>query len=137
MQYQAARAITGAYQATSSPALDIETYTLPIEQKLAKLHFISLPALPTPNYYCRTTGKTNPAFSANKRANDSQVRILVVDASLGRVFSFTNEASLDQANTIETLNQRSQTSLKKGFNTTADPSEFEISRDELVVDCKL
>ena len=31
VQYQAARAITEAYRATSSPALDIETYTLPIE----------------------------------------------------------------------------------------------------------
>lgn len=34
VQYQAVRAITGAYRATSSPALDIETYTLPIKQKL-------------------------------------------------------------------------------------------------------
>lgn len=33
VQYQAARAIAGAYRATSSPALDIETYTLPLKQK--------------------------------------------------------------------------------------------------------
>lgn len=34
---------------------------------------------------------------ANKRANDSQVKILAVDARLGEVSRFTTEASLDQA----------------------------------------
>lgn len=48
---------------------------------------------------------------ANERANDSQVRTLAVDASLGGVSSFPTEASLDQAYTIETLSQKSHTSL--------------------------
>ena len=108
-----------------------------ILRALTRRHCISLPALPTPNYYYRTTAKTNPAFSANERVNDSQVRPLAVDASLGGVSSFTTEASLDQAYTIETLSQKSQTSLKKDSNTTADPSKSETSRDELAVDCKL
>lgn len=47
----------------------------------------------------------------NKRANDSQVKILAINASLGRVFSFLTEALLDQAYTIKTLSQKSQTSL--------------------------
>ena len=80
MQYQAARAITGAYRATSSPALDIETYTLPIEQKLDYLtaktalriasspsYSIIIAARPEKQFlhsplevYCRTTRKTIP-----------------------------------------------------------------------------
>ena len=108
-----------------------------ILQTLTRRHYVSLPALLTPNYYYRTTTKTNSVFSANKRVNDSQVRPLAVDASLGGVFSFTTEALLDQAYTIETLRQKSQTLLKKDFNTTADSSKSETSRDELAVDCKL
>lgn len=33
-QYQAISIITGAYKATSAPALDIETFTIPVKQKL-------------------------------------------------------------------------------------------------------
>lgn len=59
---------------------------------------------------------------ANKRANDSQVRTLAVDASLGGVSSFPTEASLDQAYTIETLSQKSHTSLNcsAGSGTLVD-----------------
>jgi hypothetical protein len=65
---------------------------------------------------------------ANKRANDSQVRKLTVDAS------FTTGASLDETDTIEALSQESQTSLNKDSYTTVDPSESEISMDELASD---
>lgn len=37
MQARAARVITGAFRATSRPALDVETYLLPIKQRLEKL----------------------------------------------------------------------------------------------------
>lgn len=49
-QYQANRIITAAYRATSAPALDIETYTVPVKQKLdwltsnAMLRIVSSPA---------------------------------------------------------------------------------------------
>lgn len=59
---------------------------------------------------------------ANKRANDSQVGTLAVDASLGGVSSFLIEASLDQAYTIKTLSQKSHTSLNcsTGSGTMVD-----------------
>lgn len=56
----------------------------------------------------------------NARANDSQVRILAVDARLGGFSSFTTEASLDKAYTIESLSQKSQIFLNKDSNTAAD-----------------
>lgn len=83
-------------------------------------------ALPTPNYYC-----------ANKRANDSQVRTLAVNVNLDGFSSFTTEASLGQANTIKTLNQKFEILLKKSFNTTADSSKSETLTDKLTIDCKL
>lgn len=82
-------------------------------------------------------GKTNPAFNTNKRANNSQLKTLAIDASLNRVSSFTTKALLDQTNTIKTLSQKPQTLLKKDFNITADPSESKTLRNELMVDCKL
>ena len=66
---------------------------------------------------------------ANKRANDSQVGTLAVDASFGEVSNFTTDASLDETYTIEALSQES--------NTTADPPESETSMDELALDYRL
>ncbi len=49
IQYQVNRVITGAYKATSALALDVEAYTIPIQQKLdwltsnALLHMVSRP----------------------------------------------------------------------------------------------
>ena len=65
---------------------------------------------------------------ANERAADSQVRTLATGASFSRVSSFTNG---------EPLSQESQTSLKKGSTTTADPPESETSMDELALDYRL
>jgi hypothetical protein len=65
---------------------------------------------------------------ANERVNDSQVGTLAVDASFGGISSFTTEASLDEAYTIEALSQESRTSLNE---------ESETSTDELASDYKV
>lgn len=52
----------------------------------------------------------------NKRANNSQVRILTIYANLGGISSFLTEALLDQAYTIKILSQKSQTSLNYFIN---------------------
>lgn len=74
---------------------------------------------------------------ANERVNDSQVGTLAVDASFGGVASFTTEASLNEASTIELLSQESQTSLNEGSNLTADLQQSETSTDELASDYKV
>ena len=74
---------------------------------------------------------------ANERANDSQVGTLAADASFGGVSSFTTEASLDEAYTIEALSQESQTSLNEGSDITADLQDPETSTDELASDYKV
>lgn len=72
---------------------------------------------------------------ANKRANNSQVGTLAVDAS--GVSGFTTDAPLDETYTIEALSQDSQSSLNKDSNTIADPPESETSTDELAFDYRL
>lgn len=69
---------------------------------------------------------------ADKRANDSQVKLLAVDAGLGEVSRFITEASLDQVYTIESLSQKSQILLNKDSNTAVDLPDSENSIDELV-----
>ena len=72
VQYQAARAITGAYRATSSPALDIETYTLPIEQRLDYLTAkTALRIASTPSYSAITAARPE------KRAHYSPLEVLI------------------------------------------------------------
>ncbi|KAL8932935.1 MAG: hypothetical protein Q9211_006046 [Gyalolechia sp. 1 TL-2023] len=66
---------------------------------------------------------------ANKRARDSQVETVAMDASVAGVASFTTDASRDETYTVEALSQES--------NTTADPPESETSTDELTLDCRL
>lgn len=61
IQYQANRVITGAYKATSAPALNIETYTLPIEQKLDQLTCTSALRIVTSPLYSTIIATRTPS----------------------------------------------------------------------------
>lgn len=72
VQYQAAKTITGAYRATSSPALDIETYILPIEQRLDYLTAkTALRIASSPSY------STIIAVRREKLAQRSPLKVLI------------------------------------------------------------
>ncbi|KAL3965699.1 hypothetical protein ACCO45_000007 [Purpureocillium lilacinum] len=77
LQGRAARVMSGAYKATSLPALDVEMHLLPVEQQIWKhnieaLDRISTPSRPTRQAQRRRT-KTSPREAIQKTIHDREV----------------------------------------------------------------
>lgn len=69
---------------------------------------------------------------ANKKVNDSQVKILAINARLNEIFKFITKLLLDQLYTIESLSQKSPILLNKDFNTAVDFPNSKTLIDELI-----
>lgn len=83
--------------------------------------------------FCEGYKKLDKTISqVNKKANNSQVKILVIDTRLDKVSRFITKASLNQAYMIELLSQKSQILLNKDSNTAVNFSDSEILIDEFV-----